>query len=105
MDLQLRPREWERYFVIGLPNNQVALSTCHNTFLRAHPGGEGSKLDLQTFIGPWEHFTLVPLDGGQAWAIQSCHGTYLRAHPGGEGSKIDLQVKIGPWERFQFEKA
>jgi hypothetical protein len=84
------------------PITFVTFKTCHGTYFRAHPGGEGATIDLQTAIGPWEKFTIVN-QGGNVVALKTCHGTYVRAHPGGEGATIDLQTAIGPWEKFTME--
>jgi len=40
------------------PITFVTFKTCHGTYFRAHPGGEGATIDLQTAIGPWEKFTM-----------------------------------------------
>ena len=79
----------------------VALKSIHGTFIRCHPGGEGSRADLQTQIGPWEKFTLQYLTNGKV-ALRTAHGTYIRTHPGGEGSKVDLQTYIGAWETYDL---
>jgi len=76
--------------------------SCYGTYLRAYPGGEGAKVDLQTKYGAWEVFQIA----GRILtkAIRSCHGTYVRAHPGGDGAKVDLKPSCGPWETFVLEK-
>jgi len=77
-------------------------SVAHGHYLRAHPGGENSKVDTQTYIGSYEKFTFQNLGSGQ-YSIRSAHGTYLRAKPGGEGAKVDLQTYVGSLERFQLK--
>ncbi|KAL3687686.1 hypothetical protein R1sor_013995 [Riccia sorocarpa] len=80
----------------------VSIKSSHGTYLRAHPGGERSKVDLQTVVREWEEFVIQKLDD-KMYSIKSCHGTYLRAHPGGQGSRVDLQTKVDAWEKFVFE--
>jgi len=80
---------------------QVAIRSFHGTYFRAHPGGEGAGLDLQTQVGPWEKFSLEDQGNGKV-AIKTAHGTFLRSHPGGEGAKVDLQTKVGPWEQYEI---
>jgi len=75
----------------------------HGTYLRAHPGGEGARVDLQTAPGGWELWTLVKTKDGRI-GIRSCHGTYLRAHPGGEGAQLDLQVDKHNWDAMGWEQ-
>jgi hypothetical protein len=100
--LQTKHDSWEKVTLHFLQDGHVALEAhTHGTFYRAHPGGEGSKVDMQTKVGPWEQYTLHP-NGDGTFSIRTAHGTYFRAHPGGEGSKVDLQTNIGPWERFSF---
>jgi len=76
-------------------------SAAHGTYLRAHPGGK-SKVDTQTFIGPWEQFTIRYFGSGQ-YSIESAHGTYLKAYPGGEGSQVYLQTYVSSWAGFQIK--
>jgi len=92
-------QEKQKSETYSLVNCYVNIKTYHGTYFRAHPGGEGSRIDLQTQPGPWEKFYIVPLQGNKV-AFRTCHGTYLRAHPGGEGSKLDLQTQVGPWEQY-----
>lgn len=82
-----------------------AIRSCHGTYFRGHPGGEGSRLDLQTAVGPWEKWVFVHIRDN-VYGIKSSHGTYIRAFPGGEGAPVDLQVdkrnwKAMPWEQFE----
>ncbi|KAJ2986004.1 hypothetical protein HDV02_000256, partial [Globomyces sp. JEL0801] len=77
----------------------VTFKSAHGTYLRAQPGGDGSKLDLQTQADEWEQFTIQT---NRAF-IKSYHGTFLSAQPGGEGSTIDLKANMGSWETFTIE--
>jgi hypothetical protein len=80
---------------------KVALKTHHGTYVRAHPGGEGSRVDIQTYIGEWEKFTLLYLQNGKV-ALRTIHNTYIRTHPGREGSKVDIQNQINVWETYDL---
>jgi hypothetical protein len=85
-----------------VPPGTYALKSYHGTFIRAHPGGEGSTVDLQITAGQWGKWTLVEIPNSAKFSLRSAHGTYLRAHPGGKGAKVDLQVdeNLGGWEQF-----
>jgi len=87
----------------GICASYAIKSVKHNTYLRAHSGGEGANVDTQTSIGSWETFTIQDLGSG-LFSIQSvAHGTYLRARKGGEGSNVDLQTRVGSYEKFELE--
>uniref|UniRef100_A0A0G4HXH5 RING-type domain-containing protein n=1 Tax=Chromera velia CCMP2878 TaxID=1169474 RepID=A0A0G4HXH5_9ALVE len=90
----------------GVPPGIFVIKTVHGTCLRAHPGGEGAKVDVQTAVraSDWEKWQVIDLGNGRV-ALRSFHGTYMRAHPGGEGAKMDLQTGCGPWEEFTLVRA
>ena len=88
---------------------RVALRTTHRTYVRAHPGGEGARVDLQVRSGPWEEFVIVRA-ANQRYGLRSTHGTFVRANSGGEGAVVDLQVDKDnwvamPWEQFAIVSA
>jgi len=82
---------------------EVALKTYWGTYLRASSGGEGALINTQTYIGPWERFTLeaIPEEKG-VFAIRTYHGNYIRAREG-QNAKVDTQTYNGPWEKFTIE--
>jgi hypothetical protein len=80
---------------------RVAVKSAHGTFIRCHPGGEGSRVDLQTQIGDWEKITLQYLTSGKV-ALRTWHNTYVRTHPGGEGSRVDIQGYLNAWETYDL---
>ena len=80
----------------------VILKSYHNTFFRAHPGGEGSKVDLQTQVDAWEKWDMCLLANGNV-AFRSAHGTFLRAHNGGRYAPVSLQTYINEYENFKLE--
>ena len=79
------------------------IRTAHGTYLRVHPGGDGSKVDTASIAAGWECFLLVQMEPGKN-ALRSAHGTYLRVHPGGDGSNVDTASIAAVWECFTFER-
>ena len=80
----------------------VVLKSAHNTYFRAFPGGEFSKVDLQTQVGDWEKWDMCLLANGNV-AFRSAHGTFLRAHQGGRYQPVNLQTYINAFENFKLE--
>jgi len=79
-----------------------SFQSCHGTYLRASPGGEGSAVTLSAECGKWENFKL--LGRSKPKSFKSVHGSYMRCHPGSDGSPVDLQSACGAWESFVIEK-
>jgi hypothetical protein len=75
----------------------------HGTRLRGFPGGEGSKVDMQSNApAQWESWFIEPIGHGKVH-IRSAHGTLLRAHPGGDRAPVDLQSnQPAEWERWEI---
>lgn len=59
-----------------------ALRSVHGTYLRCHPGGDGSAVDLQKSAGPWESFVIEKDGDALQVHLRSFHGSYLCAYPG-----------------------
>jgi len=95
-----RPIHASPYTIVR--EEKFALRTHHGTFARAHPGGQGARIDVQTSIGAWEQFTLLYLSNGKV-ALRTLHNTFVRTHPGRrQGVRVDLQTQIGPWETYDL---
>lgn len=104
--------EWERLEVVPCVEQALsqppplpptfALRSCHGTYLRATPGGNGAAVDWQPRVGDWERFGPHAQQDGTV-ALQTHHGTYLRAH-GGVGAAVDQTMHVGPFERFTVER-
>jgi len=92
-------KDWEKFFIQDVGNNEVAIKSFHGTYFRAFPGNE-AKLDLQTQVGPWEKYRIKKDEN--LWTIQSvAHGTYIRALPG-VGAKLDLKGWAKAWEHYEL---
>jgi len=85
-------------------NYKFAIRSRYNTYIRALPGGAGTNVDLQTYIGSSENFVFEDAGNGKH-AIRSYHGTYIRARSGGAGANVDLQTFIGSEEKFYIKDA
>jgi len=75
--LRGRPIDWDEYEVyyrdvdqqtyVGsqekfkpeFENGHVSILSTDGTYISAHPGGEGSRVKLQTYSGSWEKFDLI----------------------------------------------
>jgi hypothetical protein len=71
----------------------------------AEGGGGGIVNANRDWIGPWETFTLVDLNGGTLWdgdpvAFRAENGQYLQAVDGGGGTM--LAIGGGPWAHETF---
>lgn len=45
----------------NLEGSYFAVKSSHGTYIRAFPGGEGARVDLQTKVGVWERFQIIKL--------------------------------------------
>jgi len=88
--------KWEVFKFSGRELNR-SIKTCFGNYIRAHPGGDGSKVDLKGQCGAWETFTIEKDD--DKILFHSLHNTYLCAHPGDNG-RIELQSRKGLSEKW-----
>ena len=90
------------------------LTRSHNFITVQNGGGVGTGSVFQTNrteIGPWEKFTLVPIDpDAHTFALQTANGCFVTAEGGGGrggvGQDIALQTNRatpGPWERLLLQ--
>jgi hypothetical protein len=115
VDTQTFPGPYEQFNIEiqGTPaylpylNRLVSIRTAHGTYVRAHPGGQGSKVDIQTFVGPWEKWRVV-YAGEDKVAFMSPHpNQYLRSHGPkkvlwfrSSSQYCDIQTYIDACEKF-----
>jgi hypothetical protein len=57
----------------------VSIRAHHGTYIRAHPGGEGARIDLQTQIDPWEKFYIEDL-GNSKFAFRTLVMEHIYVH-------------------------
>ena len=55
---------WEQFTIVRAEEGKFGILSTHGTYLRAHPGNEGARLDLQVDkttwkMMPWEQFTFL----------------------------------------------
>lgn len=95
-------QEKEKWTFVHVQDDVYELWSFHGMYLRAHKGGEGSKVDLHKWglmdRGRW---TAVITPSGKL-ALRSMYGTYLRAHQEMKG--IDLQVDKQDWDEMGWEQ-
>jgi hypothetical protein len=93
-------KEWEHLTLQPIGSNgHYGLKATHGrTFARIWPGGEGSKVDTQTYGSDWERLEVVSCPN-DTFAFKSSFDTYIRACPNG---RVDCQTFIGPWEQFEL---
>ncbi|KAF2077975.1 hypothetical protein CYY_000699 [Polysphondylium violaceum] len=93
----------QTFTLVPVEGYKVAIRSENGLYLRAHPGGQGAKLDLSNNLLDWEKFILVP--HGDHWGILSFHGTYIRSHRirgFNKSASIDLQVHMREWEFYKL---
>lgn len=86
---------------LPVPPRQYAIESIHGTFLRGHPGGSGSLIDLAAKRQDWEVWTLLNVGEGLV-SLASRHGTLLHGWPGGAGAKVDLRGALDPREQWRL---
>jgi hypothetical protein len=86
---------------------QITLRAANGRYVCAEGGGGidsriGGAIAVRADradAGPWETFTVYPLDEGRI-ALETCNGFYLTAEGGGGGALRTDARAIGPWESF-----
>jgi hypothetical protein len=88
--LQPQAGNWERFTITPHPQggNRVAIQSSHGTFLRAHAGGEGARVDLQTKVGEMDIWICV----GARVLIPFSPLPHPPCHP----------TQPGEWEAFEI---
>ena len=77
----------------------ITLKSAHGRYLTVDTTGV-VKADAEV-VGPWEVFTVEPLDGDEA-ALKTAHGTYLTAaREDPERTPEARATSIGPWEAWR----
>jgi hypothetical protein len=67
---------WETFYVLSLPNNQVAIYSYKNKFLSAAMSGDGKVTSERANLGTWEVSTMIKLDNGLV-AFKAIKDKYL----------------------------
>jgi hypothetical protein len=94
---------WEKFALITLSNNNVALLSWRGYFCAEAGGGQAVHANRH-LIGPWETATLIR-NGNGTVSLRAQGGHYFVAeNGGGAGSVCNWnRVGIGEWEQFWME--
>lgn len=86
---------------------KYAIRTSTGFLLTAENAGGAKSPDAvhtnRTVAGPWETFTIAPVEGGRI-TLRTAAGTYLTAEGGGPQGLSTDRRQVGPWEMFTLTK-
>jgi hypothetical protein len=94
-------KEWERFELCRLDNQQIALKAYNKQFVRAEGGGGGKVKADRTEIHSHELFKLHDLSGNKVALQTVSKGKYLCAEGGGR-EIVANRDRIGSWEKFDL---
>jgi Fascin domain len=94
-------KDWERFTLIYLDNNQVALKSFKNKYVSLDPAGSKYLIAKSDSINESSKFTLIQVDESFS-AFQTSTGEYVCSDQYIGNKLIADRQKIGDWEKFKI---
>lgn len=91
--------DWEKFQIVALGGDKVAIRTWSGHYWCAEGGGGGVVVANRSLVDSWETFVMHTVEPGVV-AFQAHNGQYVCAEGGGGREVRADKGAIGVWERF-----